>query len=91
MLTRVLAVLRRRLLYPWSDGTARRQDPTYGKVDREVQWFVNDHLAPHSVGQRLAMELQVQRTRPRRNRWIPPRGSSTGNPGTGTQAGRYEE
>jgi hypothetical protein len=52
-----------RYLYPWSDGAARRKDPTYGRTDRDIQWFVNDILRPKTLGQRVAHESNLQEKR----------------------------
>lgn len=63
---RLTAVLRwsvRRYLYPWHGERPRRDDPTYGRIDRDIQWRVNDEYAPSSIGQRLAMELNLQAAR----------------------------
>lgn len=35
----------REALYPWSDGIARHEDPTYGRIDRDIQWWAWDQLA----------------------------------------------
>lgn len=52
-------------LYPWSDGTMRRQDPTYGLIDRDIQLRVNK-MDPKDIAQRVAMETTLQ---DRRNRY----------------------
>lgn len=52
----------RRHMYPWHDGVARFQDPTYGKIDRDIQWRVNDCL-PVTLGQRTVWETNLQQIR----------------------------
>lgn len=55
--------------YPWSDGTVRREDPTYGRIDRDIQWHVWEMLSEEgakvSLGQLTAIQLTLQE---RRNR-----------------------
>lgn len=63
MIRRLSARIARRVLYPWSDGTARLKDPTYGQIDRDIQWFVHDVLRPTSLGVRAAAEHNLQRRR----------------------------
>lgn len=47
--------------YPDRDGRPVRRDPTHGRIDREVQWFVQDTYEPRTVAQRVVMEANVQR------------------------------
>lgn len=58
----------RRLLrartYPNRFGRPVRKDPTYGRIDRDVQWHVQD-IGPSSLGQRVAMENTIQRSKDR--------------------------
>lgn len=49
------------ITYPDRDGKPIRRDPTHGRVDREVQWYVQDTYEPNTVAQRVAMESNVQR------------------------------
>lgn len=50
------------LLYPWSDGTMRRQDPTYGLIEHDIQITV-DAMNPKDIAQRVAMETTLQNRR----------------------------
>jgi hypothetical protein len=47
--------------YPDKHGRPVRRDPTHGRIDREVQWFVQDTYQPNTVAQRVVMEANVQR------------------------------
>ena len=49
--------------WPGNKGDILSFDPTYGKVDHDIQWHVHDHIQPTSVGQRVAFELELQRRR----------------------------
>lgn len=51
-------------LYPWHDGIPREDDPTYGQIDRDLQWAADDQ-APRSLGQRVAIESTLQERRDR--------------------------
>lgn len=57
-------VIDRELRYPWSDGSARMEDPTYGRIDRDIQWAVHD-MSPGSLSQRVADEINLQERRDR--------------------------
>lgn len=61
--TRIALSFSHSFLYPWHDGIPRRDDPTYGKIDRDIQWFVNDIYRPGTIAQRAALESNFQRDR----------------------------
>lgn len=48
--------------YPNKNGRPVRRDPTYGKIDRDIQWSVDD-MRPVSLGQRVALEDTLQNKR----------------------------
>ena len=48
--------------FPDRDGRLTLDDPTHGRVDRDIQWYV-ERMKPGSLGQRVAMEDSLQRTR----------------------------
>lgn len=49
--------------YPDRDGRPLTYDPTYGRVDRDIQWMVQDLYQPNTVAQRVVMELNLQARR----------------------------
>lgn len=65
MRRRLVKAFTRRWLYPWHDGTARRKDPTYGKIDRDIQWLIDDRQ-PSTIAERAVWEITVQEARDRR-------------------------
>lgn len=46
-------------LYPWSDGSRRPEDPTYGKIDHDIQWHV-DRYAHVGLSRRAAHQATLQ-------------------------------
>jgi hypothetical protein len=58
--------IKRKMYYPSRDGSPIKNDPTYGRIDRDIQWRVNDRLMPTSIAMRVAMENTLQ---DKRNRW----------------------
>lgn len=51
--------------YPSNAGQPVRRDPTYGRIDRDLQWRIQE-LYPHaSLGERVVLELKLQASRDR--------------------------
>lgn len=52
----------RRFFYPSNSSYPVRWDPTYGRIDRDIQWSVQD-LLPRSIGERVVLEERLQEKR----------------------------
>lgn len=63
---RLALYLTHRWLYPRHSSRASRRDPTYGRIDRDIQWFVNDIIRPSSLAVRTVAEINLQARRDRR-------------------------
>ena len=50
--------------YPSTAGLAQRDDPTHGRIDRDIQWAVYD-MGCTSIGQIVAIEGTLQAKRDR--------------------------
>lgn len=57
--------LLRRFTYPNNQGQPIRRDPSHGRIDRDIQWRVQDWYQPRTVAQRVVMEGNLQQQRER--------------------------